>query len=224
MMRNVLGISLTGLLAVYGCSAETAGDDVEGLGAAISGSCEGRLDELSDYAQYAALTANEARSAYDANEDNEMAVKYFGQNYDHDLLRQRLIRLVQLGRSSRLTFECLDETDASCSGEHEDAALWTLSTDWQNTDGWNIRVCGDRFWSYSEAGPDSGGDAMSIGTASRIGVMVHEIAHLTGAIMGDSVTLREQLIIDGAQDPNGSYLMPDNAEAFRFYIMNVTSQ
>jgi hypothetical protein len=218
-MRNVHSITVVALIAAYGC-AGAADNEAKSVAGALHASCEGVVDQLPMYAQEAALTANEAGSAYDEDPDNDTAAKYFGMNYDHDLLRQRLTRLVQLGRSSRLTFQCLDESVAECQGKNKTTALWTLSSDWQKSE-WTIRVCGDRFWSYGEFSADLGGDATSLGTASRQGVMVHELAHLTGATMGDSVLLREQLIIAGAMDPSGSRAMPENAEAFRYYIMNV---
>lgn len=50
--------------------------------------------------------------------------------------------------------------------------------------------------------------------------MVHEISHLTGAY-SDADTRNEDGVIAAAGDPFLSQFMPDEAEAYRFYVMNV---
>jgi hypothetical protein len=179
--------------------------------ASLLGSCEDRSDELADFAFWASNEAIEGLTRYDEDQDNELAVRYFGQNYDHDRVRARLLRLGQLARSPRLKFECLDESAQECADPNK--VLYTWDTEWMKTDGWSIYVCGDRFWNERYVnGQDGGSDA------SQVGIMVHEISHLTGAI-SDAFTLNESALVDAALDPTGSFLMPDVAEAYRFYVM-----
>lgn len=218
-MRNLLGVSLTVLLASYGCSNETMGREVERSEQALRTLCE--EGELVAYAQVAVERTSYALAAYEADEYNETVVKYFGEYYDHDILRARLAQLIERGASPDLQFICQEASVPECQGDAVTAALWTRYNEWEQTDGWTIRACGGRFWIDYIAEPDLGGDKDSIGTASRVGVMVHELAHLTGAVQGHSVQMREQLVIEGALNSQGSIEMVNNAEAFRFYIMNV---
>jgi hypothetical protein len=219
-MRTVTGIALVFLVAAPSCATEI--DDVasnpdthaevSAKTAALSGSCEGREDELKEFAMWASSAAIEAFTDYEQDPNNELATRYFGQNYDQSLVHARLVRIGQLGRSERLHFVCLDANDDTCSDDNS-KVFYTWDTEWRDTDGWNIYVCADRFWADQYVnGVDS-----DFG-ASQIGIMVHEISHLTGAI-SDAFRGNEQAVIDAAADPTGSYLMPGVADAHRFYVM-----
>jgi hypothetical protein len=218
-MRNMIGFTLGVLVVTSGCvsaldeaSEPGSQSDVGALSASLTVNCEDRVGELTDFAQRASSETIEAWYLYDDDPNNELVIRYFGQNFDHDRLRARLIKLAQLGRSEHLAFQCEDESTDACADPEN--ILWSTPDEWKNGD-WRIHVCGGRFWEDRWVnGQDSGNGA------SQVGIMVHEISHLTGAY-SDADTRNEAGVIAAASDPIGSYLMPDEAEAYRFYVMNV---
>lgn len=218
-MRVMNGFSLSVVVVASACvsaidqAAETTQPDVGALSASLTVSCEDRVAELTEFAQWASSETIEAWSLFDEDPNNELVVRYFGQSFNHDLLRSRLIELAQLGRSEHLAFQCEDENSGPCA-DSDLNVLWSKEDEWRNGD-FRIHVCGGRFWEDRYVnGQDSGHDA------SQVGIMVHEISHLTGAL-SDADTRDEDGVIAAASIPTVSYLMPGEAEAYRFYVMNV---
>lgn len=219
-MRAMNGFILSSLIGASGCvsaadeaSAAASRPDVGALSASLTESCDDRVAELTEFAQWASSETIEAWSLFDEDPNNELVVRYFGQNFNHDLVRSRLIKLAQLGRSEHLAFQCEDENDGPCA-ESDQNVLWSAEDEWKNGD-FRIHVCGGRFWDDRYVNGQDRGDG-----ASQVGIMVHEISHLTGAY-SDADTRNEDGVIAAASNPTISFLMPDEAEAYRFYVMNV---
>lgn len=222
-MRTTISIALAALPAIAGCAA--AVDDataqtqptvaVEGTSAALTGTCEDMKGELSSFGMWAAAEANEARSQLDADPDNDLVVRYFGTEFDRQLVTARLIQIVQLGRSSRVHFICQDPNAGTCL-ERPTTAFYCEDEKcghYQDSDDWTLNVCGERFWEDMYKNGQDGGNS-----ASQTGIMVHELAHLAGAVE-DTYMLNEAALVEAAMLPYISITLPSVAEAYRLYVM-----
>ena len=224
-MRTTTCIALALASAALGCASSIddsrAGAnpaiEVEAQRAALAlATCEEMKGDITPFAQAAAAEANEARIQYDADNKNPNAVKYFGEYFNTELVGERLLRIVQLGRSPRVEYECQDPTVDKCK-QYPTMAFYCDDEKcghYSDSDGWTLDVCGDRFWSPEYVNGYDGGTS-----ASQTGIMVHEMAHLSGA-PEDSYLLNEDNLVNAMTMMWQSVNSQNIAESYRQYVMH----
>lgn len=216
-MRKIMAVAMVTIAAAQGCAAESLntesqaspGSEVGIVKAGLAASCSDRLGELRDFAFWASSAADRALTDFEQDPSSYLARRYFGPDFTTGIVSYRLSRLIQIGRDSTLKFECVSEAEPSCA--NPDRALWTWDTEWQKTSDWTIYVCAERFWDEEYVNGEDDWEQ-----ASQVGIMVHELAHLTGAI-SDYATLDEDLLVEAASYPEND--ATGWAESYRFYVM-----
>lgn len=216
-MRIGCEILLATLLTTAACASEVDDVPAEGVVASAplqaSATCQSRIGELRDWAFWASIEIIEAIDALDRDPYNEASGRYFGLYADRATIRSTMLKAAQRARSTRLEFVCQSETHPDCSPSST-RVFWTTEGEHLRTDGWRIWVCGGRFWNKEWSGNE---DAKN--RASQLGIMVHELHHLGGAVK-DSWTLDERALVEAAKEQLNRFTMPLAAEAYRFYVMN----
>jgi hypothetical protein len=219
MMRTMMGVTLA---AAMSCSAPLEHADrqpaveaaVEPL---LSDSekefCDSLMGQLIWLSAEAGREVPAALQAFEADPNSELVNRYFSESANRDVIHQRLIDMVQIGQSGLWKFKCEDPDEGVCL-EKPRTLFYCLEGSCghtNETDNYTMSACGDRFWAdeYIEGIDDGDG-------ASQTGLMVHELAHLAGAL-DDSCTQSEQCLIDTARFIGGG--MVNYADAYRLYVM-----
>jgi hypothetical protein len=215
---GIMNKHVIALLAVCatasGCAAAPGAELEESVGKVgmpLLSTCSAEAEQdLRNNAIWAGLAADYARQAQEDDPNNELIIRYFGEGYDVPSVAGVLLRLAMIGKGSKLTFDCHDPAEVpECA--NKDVAVWVLDNG-QTTGDRTMHVCGDRFWEDQYVnGEDSGSGA------SQVGIMVHEISHLAGAV-DDGVRTEEDTIAMAA-DYRAVPLTPRHADSYRFYVM-----
>jgi hypothetical protein len=127
-----------------------------------------------------------------------------------------LDRMLQVWQSPSLNYICMGRAEA-CA----DPSTWAFVRNSDVAEGiHNIQFC-DRFFDASQ----TPGEGLEPGDVSAAGVIVHEVAHLAGAIIPAGLGELPWMWWDGVVGVQGvpelSWL---NADSYRYYVMNVWGQ
>jgi hypothetical protein len=221
-MRNVGVFAMAVLLGNISVSSGVAADDAvdshvaaESGSAALLGDCESMKVEFWGFAWRAAAKLEQAKAAFDADPGSDLEIRYFGEYVDRAKVSAIMGRAAERGRSGTLDFICHDpETTQACI-DYPTMAFWVYPQDALRTEGWEINVCGVRFWDYLYVNGYDGRDS-----ATQVGIMVHELSHLGGAT-SDQNTLDEITLMKTVANMSGSQIASGFAESYRHYTMRI---